>query len=40
MKIEYHSSKLSEEVLASIIADSSLKFINDNKLSYGTFAWQ
>jgi putative transposase len=32
--------RLSEEVLATIIADSSLKFINDNKLSQGAFAWQ
>jgi len=34
------SPKLSEEVLATIVADSSLKFINDNKLSTGIFAWQ
>jgi len=34
------SPKLSEEVLATIIADSSSKFINDNKLSQGIFAWQ
>lgn len=34
------SPKLSEDVLASIIADSSVKFINDNKLSQGLFAWQ
>ena len=34
------SPKLSEEVLATIVAESSLKFINDNKLSVGTFAWQ
>jgi len=34
------SPKLSEEILATIVADSSLKFINDNKLSIGTFAWQ
>lgn len=34
------SPKLSEEVLATIIADSSSKFINDNKLSSGAFAWQ
>ena len=32
------SPKLSEEVLATIVAESSLKFINDNKLSLGTFA--
>ena len=30
------SPKLSEEVLATIIAESSLKFINDNRLSRGT----
>ena len=34
------SPKLSEEVLATIVADSPLKFINDNKLNLGTFAWQ
>jgi hypothetical protein len=34
------SPKLSEEVLATIIAESSLKFINDNKLSQGTFGCQ
>ncbi len=34
------SPKLSEEVLASIVADSSTKFINDNNLSSGAFAWQ
>lgn len=34
------SPKISEEVLASIIADSSSKFINENKLSVGPFAWQ
>ena len=32
--------RLSEEVLTTIIADSSSKFINDNKLSQGVFAWQ
>ena len=31
---------MSEEVLATIIAESSLKFINDNKLGQGTFGWQ
>ncbi len=31
------SPKLSEEALATIVADSSLKFINDNKLSPGVF---
>ena len=35
-----HSPKLSEEVLATIVADSSSKFINDNKLSSGAFVWQ
>jgi REP element-mobilizing transposase RayT len=34
------SPKISEEVLATIVADSSLRFINDNKLSTGAFAWQ
>ncbi len=34
------SPKLSEEILATIVADSSSKFINDNKLSSGVFAWQ
>jgi len=34
------SPVLSEEVLATIVADSSSKFINNNKLSQGTFAWQ
>ena len=34
------SPKLSEEVLANIVANSSSKFINDNKLSPGSFAWQ
>jgi putative transposase len=32
------SPKISEEVVANILADSSLKFINNNKLSQGTFA--
>jgi len=31
---------ISDEQLATIIADSSEKFINDNKLSTGLFAWQ
>ena len=31
---------LSEDVLATIVADSSSKFINENKLSSGAFAWQ
>ncbi|ANI87989.1 hypothetical protein A9P82_00835 [Arachidicoccus ginsenosidimutans] len=34
------SPKISEEVLATIVADSSAKFINDNKLSVGVFSWQ
>jgi putative transposase len=34
------SPRLSEEVLVTIAADSSSKFINDNKLSPGVFAWQ
>jgi putative transposase len=34
------SPKLSEENLASIIGNSSTKFINDNKLCDGIFAWQ
>lgn len=31
---------LSEEEIATIVASSSAKFINDNKLSVGNFAWQ
>ena len=34
------SPKLSEEYLAKIIADSSEKFINDNKLCTVKFSWQ
>ncbi|MEI7523186.1 MAG: transposase [Mariniphaga sp.] len=34
------SATLSEEELATIIADSSEKFINDSKLSLGRFRWQ
>lgn len=34
------SPSISEEVLASIIADSSKRFINENKLCVGRFAWQ
>ena len=34
------SPKLSEEVLITIIAESSSKFINENKLSQGLFEWQ
>lgn len=34
------SPQISEVVLASIIAESSSKFVKDNKLSIGAFAWQ
>ena len=34
------SPKISEEVLVTIVADSSSRFINDNKLCAGVFAWQ
>ena len=34
------SPKISEERLATIVADSSQLFINNNKLSRTTFAWQ
>jgi putative transposase len=34
------SPRLSEEVLITIIADISAKFINENKLCQGVFAWQ
>jgi REP element-mobilizing transposase RayT len=34
------SPKLSEETLASIVAESSQKFINQNKLCDSSFAWQ
>src|ERR1041385_2012599 len=34
------SASLSEEALATIVAESSAKFINDNKLSIGHFEWQ
>ena len=34
------SPKISEEMLATIVADSCTKFINDNKLSQGLFSWQ
>ena len=34
------SPRLSEQVLATIVADSSSKFINDNMLSPGLFSWQ
>ncbi len=34
------SPGLSEEYLSTIIAESSERFINENKLSIGKFAWQ
>ena len=34
------SPKLSEEMLAAIVAESSQTFINQNKLCNGPFAWQ
>jgi REP element-mobilizing transposase RayT len=34
------SPKISEETLATIIATSSERFINDNKLCKGRFSWQ
>lgn len=34
------SPKLSEEILASIVAESSEKFINQNKLCKSHFDWQ
>jgi putative transposase len=34
------SSSISEEALATIIADSSEAFINDNNLAIGYFRWQ
>lgn len=34
------SPKISEEILASIVADSSQRFINQNKLFVGLFNWQ
>ncbi len=34
------SPKISEEYIATIIADSSEKFINKNKLSIGKYEWQ
>lgn len=34
------SPKFSEETLAGIVADSSERFINENKLCIGKFAWQ
>ncbi len=34
------SPEISEEQLATIVADSSEHFINENKLSKGKFTWQ
>lgn len=34
------SPRLSEQTFTTIIADRSSKFINDNKLTQGAFAWQ
>jgi len=34
------SPRLSEEAMAAIIAESSERFINDNKLCMGKFSWQ
>ena len=34
------SPKYSEEKIAGIVAESSARFINDNKLCVGKFAWQ
>jgi putative transposase len=34
------SPRLSEELLATIIADSTAKFINENKLTTSAFSWQ
>lgn len=34
------SPNLAEEILATIVATSSAKFINSNKLGIGAFAWQ
>jgi putative transposase len=34
------SPKLSEEKIATIVAESSMQFINENKLCTGAFQWQ
>src|SRR6185436_9932801 len=34
------SPRLSEELLATIVAESAAKFINENKLTSALFAWQ
>ena len=33
------SPRMSEETLLTIVADSSFKFINENKLTQGVFIW-
>ena len=38
--VNNNDSKLSEESLATIVAESSERFINENKLCVGRFAWQ
>lgn len=38
--IASRSPKISEETLATIVAESSERFINENKLCVGRFAWQ
>lgn len=38
--IASRSPKISEEALATIVAESSERFINENKLCVGRFAWQ
>ncbi|HET6721382.1 MAG TPA: transposase [Chitinophagaceae bacterium] len=34
------SPRLSEELLATIVADSTAKFVNENKLTSSSFEWQ
>jgi len=34
------SPRLSEELLATIVADSTAKFVNENKLTPAAFKWQ
>src|SRR5687768_9154723 len=34
------SPRFSEETLATIVAESTERFINENKLAVGTFSWQ
>ena len=38
--IASRSPKISEELLTTIVADSTERFINKNRLAIGTFAWQ